>query len=163
LEFYLTNIKLKRAHINAIPFSLFTTVFSLVTISLFFSCSKDSNDTTIPSVPVNYTIYLTLPQYTNLNSPGSYSIVDGHGYRGIIVYRRSQDEFVAFDLACPYDPTTSGAILTVDSSGITMVDAHCGSKFSLYDGSILKGPATRPMKGYNTSYDPSTYSVMIFN
>jgi nitrite reductase/ring-hydroxylating ferredoxin subunit len=156
----LTNIKLKRYNKNVLAFSLFTFAIIFLIIS---SCGKDSNDTTIPNVPVNYTVYLTLPQFTNLNSPGSYSLIDGHGYKGIIVYRRTQDEFVAFDLACPYDPTTSGAILTVDSSGITMVDNHCGSKFSLYDGSVLKGPATRSMKGYNTSYDPSTFSVSIFN
>jgi len=152
-------------NINLRKISLSTFICSFfLTLSIFiFSCSKNSEDTTIPNVPVNFTIYLTLPQYSNLNSIGNYSIVDGYGYRGVIVYRRSIDEFVAFDLACPYDPTTNGAKLAVDSSGITMVDAKCGSKFSLYDGSIIKGPATRSMKGYTTSYDPTSSSVYVYN
>lgn len=163
----ITNIKVNRPFKTKSIKSLFTFYFSFIIVTSLLvsviSCSKNSDDTTIPNVPVNFTIYLTLPQYSNLNSVGSYALVDGYGYRGIIVYRRAIDEFIAFDLACPYDPTTAGAKLAVDSSGITMVDAHCGSKFSLYSGSIIKGPATRPMKAYSTSYDAISSSVSVYN
>ena len=130
---------------------------------LYLSCKKSSTDDTIPNVPVSFTVYLSLPQFVTLNSIGGYVTIPEYGYRGIIVYRRSQDEFVAFDQACPYDPTVQGAKIVVDSSGITTIDPKCGSKFNLYDGSVLHGPATRPMKSYNSVFDSGTNSVYISN
>lgn len=138
---------------------------SLIGIMLFVlvsSCKKDRVESTIPYVPVNITVILSLPEYQQLNSPGSSAIISG-GYRGIIIYRRSIQEFVAFDLACPYDPTESGAILTLESGGLTLLDNKCGSTFNLYDGSINHGPASRPMKGYNCQYFPSDNSLLISN
>ena len=135
----------------------------VLVITSSFSCKKNNNsDTQIPNVPVSFTVYLSLPQFVSLNSVGGYVTVVG-GYRGIIIYRRALEEFVSFDLACPFDPTVSGAKIQVDSSGITTVDPHCGSKFSLYDGSVLHGPATRPMKSYNSVYDSNNNSVYVSN
>ena len=139
---------------------LFTLIF---TTASFYSCKKSTNADPIPNVPVNFTIFLSLPQYVSLNSIGGYVAIPEYGYRGIIVYRRSLEEFVAFDSACPYDPTVNGAKIVVDSSGITTVDPHCGSKFSLYDGSVLHGPATRPMKSYHSVYESSSNSVNVYN
>ena len=143
--------------------SLFTVKRLLLPFILIasFSCKKSNVEDRIPVVPVSVTIYLNLPSYSALNVVGNYAKVAG-GYRGIIVYRRSQTEFAAFDLACPYDPSAAGAVLEVDSSGVTMVDNHCGSKFSLAYGSVLKGPATSPMKAYNTDYDGNNI-VYIYN
>ena len=135
----------------------------VLVITSSFSCKKNNNsDTQIPNVPVSFTVYLSLPQFVSLNSVGGYVTVVG-GYRGIIIYRRALEEFVSFDLACPFDPTVSGAKIQVDSSGITTVDPHCGSKFSLYDGSVLHGPSTRPMKSYNSVYDSNNNSVYVSN
>ena len=136
---------------------------SVILAILYFSCKKSSTDGTIPNVPVSFTVYLSLPQFVTLNSIGGYVTIPEYGYRGIIVYRRSQDEFVAFEQACTYDPTVMGAKIVVDSSGITTVDPKCGSKFNLYDGSVLHGPATRPMKSYNSVFDSGTNSVYISN
>ena len=146
-------------------YTLYTVkTFVLISFMIFISsCKKDNADSTIPNVPVNFTVYLNLPQYQLLNTPNNYVIVNEYGYRGIVIYRTDIENFVAFDLACPYDPTNSSAKLQVDSSGITTVDPHCGSKFTLYDGSIIHGPATRPMKPYNTDFQSSTNTVQIFN
>jgi nitrite reductase/ring-hydroxylating ferredoxin subunit len=138
-------------------------VLILIFLSVLSACKKDSvTDDPIPEVPVNLTIYLSLPQYSALNSIGNNVIVQG-GYKGIIIYRRSLDEFVSFDLACPYDPRENGAILTIESGGVTLTDAHCGSKFNLFDGSVLNGPASRPMKAYNTEYNSAQQVIYIYN
>ncbi len=135
----------------------------IILILLHFSACKKSNvDEPIPNVPVNITIYLSLPQYAALNSVYNYALVDG-GYKGIIVFRKSQTEFVAYDRACPYDPTVSEAKLDIDSSMVNTVDLHCGSKFNLSDGSILHGPSTRPMKMYNADFDSGNNTVYIYN
>ena len=95
------------------------------------SCRKE-NDSQIPNVPVNLTLYLSLPEYSALNSVGNSITING-GYKGIIVYRKSIDDFAAYDRACPYDPTASGSILNVDSSLVQVKDDKCGSRFSLFE------------------------------
>ncbi len=133
----------------------------LLLFIVFLSCKKNKQVDQIPNVSVSVNVYLNLPSNSALNSIGNYVKVQG-GYRGIIVYRRSQTEFAAFDLACPFDPSASGAILQVDSSGVALVDYNCGSRFNLGYGTILNGPATIPMKEYNTDYDGNNI-VYVYN
>jgi hypothetical protein len=130
---------------------------------LLASCKKSNVDDVIPNVPVNFTIQLSLPGYSNLNSVGGSVEIPSAGYKGVVVYKRAIDDFVAYEMACTYDPTTDGAILHIDSSMISMVDNHCTSKFNMVDGSVLKGPATRPMKQYNTQYDAGNNTVLVYN
>ena len=94
----------------------------ILVIIFFFSCKKDTSEDRIPNVPVNFTIYLSLPQYVTLNSIGGYVTVPEYGYRGVIVYRRSLDEFVSYDLACPYDPTVteSGIAILYKSDSVLL-------------------------------------------
>ena len=142
-----------------ITYILYVSAIFTVCMSIF-SCSKNDKGELIPTVPVNLTIYLSLPQYSSLNSIGNTVEITG-GYKGIVVYRRSLDEFVAFDLACPHDPNEGK--LAIDSSGVTTVHATCNSKFSLYDGSKIAGPSTRPMKRYNADYSSNDNAVFIYN
>jgi nitrite reductase/ring-hydroxylating ferredoxin subunit len=145
---------------NSFKTKLLTILFASILLS---SCKKNKDgDTTIPYVPVNTIVQLNLPQFANLNSVGGTSIITG-GYKGIVIYNKGTNEFVAYDLACPYDPTTDGTTLKVDTSGITTVDTHCGSKFNLYDGSITHGPATRPMKPYQCDFSTGNNTIYISN
>lgn len=126
------------------------------------SCKKEKNNGSIPNVTVNLYLALSLPEYAALNSVGNSIEISG-GYKGILVYHRFQNEFVAFELACPYDPLESGAIVQKDSSNVIGVDYNCGSKFYLTDGSILEGPSNKPLKQYQTSFDAGSNSLYIYN
>lgn len=143
-----------------IPKIIFSTILLLIPI---FSCKKNDVNASFPTVPVNITIYLTTYPYTQLNSIGNHAYVTNAGYRGIVIYRKSLDEFAAFDRACPYDPTASGSLLDVEASGLIMADGKCGSKFSLYDGSVINGPATAPMKSYHVDYNSTSGTLLIYN
>lgn len=85
------------------------------------------------------------------------------GYKGLIVYHRSLDEFVAFDRGCTFDPMNADAILTVVSGGLTVEDTHCGSKYNLVDGSVISNPATTPMKQYRVDYNQTGQTLYIYN
>jgi nitrite reductase/ring-hydroxylating ferredoxin subunit len=125
---------------------------SLVFVSmfLFFSCSKDkSND--VAQNYVDVYLYLNEPSNVALNAVGGYVYVNA-GTKGIIVYRRAQNEFTALERNCTYDPTATCSIVEV-VSGITAIDSCCSSRFSIYDGSVINGPATEPLFQYNTSFD----------
>ena len=86
-------------------FFLLAVVLSIILLSP--SCGKENTDTTeIPYVYVNFSIDPSSIQYGNLNIPGNYAYVKG-GYRGIIIYHYTQDEYLAFERTCTYDRITS--------------------------------------------------------
>lgn len=125
---------------------------SLVFISMlvFFACSKDkSND--VAQNYVDVYLYLNEPSNFPLNAVGGSMYVNA-GTKGIIVYRRAQNEFTALERNCTYDPAATCSIVEV-VSGITAIDSCCSSRFSIYDGSVINGPATEPLFQYNTSFD----------
>ncbi len=95
--------------------------------------------------------------YFKLNVVGGWEYITG-GYNGIVVYRLNQDEFKAFDRACPYD-FKNGCRIIVESSFTTAVDSCCGSKFILTDGSPFNGPANVSLKEYRTYYDGTNLHI----
>jgi len=126
------------------------------------ACKKDKNNGNIPNVTVNLSLPLALPEYAPLNSVGNSIEIQG-GYKGILVYHRFQNEYIAFELACTYDPLEANAIVEKDSSNVIGVDYHCGSRFYLTDGSVLQGPANQSLKQYQTEYDAGSNTLYIFN
>ncbi len=131
-------------------------LFIMFSFSVFFSCSKDQTGT-IPYVYVNFYIQPNSTLYQKLTTIGGWEYITG-GYNGIVVYRASQDEFVAFDRACPYD-YKNGCRIVVETSFTTTIDSCCGSRFLLNDGSPFKGPASVSLKQYKTSYDGNSLHV----
>ncbi|MGL4597988.1 MAG: hypothetical protein ACRCYO_10680 [Bacteroidia bacterium] len=125
-----------------------------------FSCKKEKQQG-VPYVYVNKTIYVTDPQYINLATVGGWVYLDGHGLRGLLLYRKSQNEIIAYDRACPVDAENPDERVRVDSSNVIVEDGNCGSKFLLSDGSTIQNPALVPLKMYRTSFDGTT--LVIFN
>lgn len=137
---------------NIIKKSVLTGILLLV---FTLGCKKDEY---IPEVLFNVYLDLNMISYQHLKTPGNYEYVDKSptsneqvGYRGIIVYCVYQNEYVALERACPYHPSADSAVVEVDSTGIFAECPVCGSRFQLMDGSITEGPASLPLKQYNTS------------
>ena len=123
------------------------------------SCKKDAGDV-VPDVYVNIYIYTTAPEFISINAVGGWVYITG-GSRGIVVYRNSVEEFMAYDRHCTYQPSNSCARIEVEQSNITAVDSCCGSKFVLTDGSVVNGPASLPLKQYQAMLDGNV--LHIFN
>jgi nitrite reductase/ring-hydroxylating ferredoxin subunit len=128
-----------------------------LTVGLFFfllpGCSKTSeNANDIPYVAVNFSINPNSTEYIRLNTVDGWEYLTG-GYRGILVFRKSVNEFVSFERACPYDWQNTNARIVVDTSGITAYCPVCKSKYILLDGTPYSGPSRYPLKQYQTSYD----------
>lgn len=124
-------------------------------VVFFASCKKsDTQNNNVPATIVDFTININAPGYTSLTAVGGWVYVTG-GNKGIVVYRKSNTEFMAYDRTCTYDPSASCARIIVDSSGLQAADTCCNSKFLLTDGNIINGPATVPLKQYNTYFDGS--------
>ncbi len=128
---------------------------SLLFIIISVGCKKTKeNEDYIPNVLVNFYIDINSTQYNGINSVGGFVYVNG-GVRGIIIYRKSYNEFIAYERNCPYQPLNTCARVSVDPSYMTVTDTCCGSKFLLLDGSVVKGPATTNLKMYKTYLDGS--------
>ncbi|NQV03232.1 MAG: hypothetical protein HQ542_11340 [Bacteroidia bacterium] len=116
------------------------------------SCKKENPQPIIPEVYVNFFINPNSTEYLELNAPGGWVAVTG-GYRGIVIYRLTLQEFFAYERTCPWDPWEEEARIEVEESGITAVCPVCGSKYILLDGSPYEGPSTYLLKQYRTTYD----------
>ncbi len=135
-------------------------VFCLLIIISAYGCKKDkNNNTSVPLVAVDLTLYVNNPSYVNLNTVGGWVYVTGYGVRGIIVYRYSSTEFKAYERNCTYQSSNACATVFVDATNIIATDTCCHSKFLLVDGSVSQGPATFPLKTYNTSYDGNVLHI----
>jgi hypothetical protein len=133
----------------------------LVIVLLASSCKKDKeNYADIPYVYVDFTID---PMFNNLNNIGDVEVFTG-GYRGIIIYRASDIEFMAYERTCTYDPDETCSKLYIDpNSSLFAVDTCCGSTFLLLDGSPTTGPATISLKQYRTLYDAANSKLRVYN
>jgi nitrite reductase/ring-hydroxylating ferredoxin subunit len=128
-----------------------------ILLLVFNGCKKDKDE--IPEVYVDIYVSATDPIFAPLNAINGYQYFTG-GSKGIIVFRKSQNEFMAYDRHCTFNVPQANAI-TVDASGLIAEDAVCSSKFLLTDGSPNSGPAINPLKRYQTSFDGSI--LHIFN
>ena len=125
------------------------------------SCRKNKNNP-IPNIPFDITININLPAYSALSGVGGYAYVAG-GSKGIIVYRRSLDEFVSFDRHSPVDLDGScPEPLYPDSQNfLILIDSCSAAKFSLYDGSPIAG-SDYGLRAYQTTFN-GTDLLRIFN
>jgi len=138
--------------------SLLLIIFGLLTILVIVVSCKKKNDNPIPETYVNFYMNISSTLYLNLASVGGWENITG-GYKGLVVYRKSSEEFMAFERACPYDWQIDSAYVSVGSSGLILKCKSCGSEFLILDGSILKGPSTLSLKLYKTEFDGETLHV----
>ncbi len=104
-----------------------------------------------PSAPTNvdFTLDLTNPGYSALNSNGGYVYNDG-----IIVARTVTGSYVAVSQYC----THAGGTVVYDKSAN---DFYCPVHGSVYNlsGNVVQGPAPSPLIKYNTSLSGSSLRV----
>ena len=122
--------------------------FLLIFIGLL-SCTKDEN--IIPNVPVNFRI-----QASELGGVGSAIYTpEVYGVRGIIIYHKNSNEYVAFERACSYRPSNNCEVIQLNDelNQSFLTDSCCSSNFLLDDGTPFSGPALLQLKQYVTSFD----------
>lgn len=118
------------------------------------SCRRDQSQ--VPLVPVNVQININQPDFFKLSVVTGWVYVTG-GSRGIIVYRKSQNEFVALERNSTFNPAQGCAVI-VNADGIIISDPCSESQWLITDGTVLQGPASAPLQHYQTNFqDPMLY------
>ena len=116
------------------------------------SCQRDLFDQPIPEAFFpDIVIDLSFPEYVRLLTDGGTFQINNKGVRGIILYRKSAGNFVAYEKNCSYRPSEACATVEVDPSNLFMIDFCCNSTFSLDEGLPTGGVAWRPLRRYKTT------------
>ncbi|HEY2583018.1 MAG TPA: hypothetical protein VGI43_14490, partial [Mucilaginibacter sp.] len=140
-----------RDHMRKILFFAIVVLFSL-------SCGKSGD--AVPNVAVNFERPLLDPSLSALNVPGGAVLINGYGVAGLILYHEADNSYAAYDRCSSYMPQNHCAV-TLDAGNFTVTDPCSGSKFALFDGSPVKGPATKSLKMYNVNV--SNYEIYVSN
>jgi hypothetical protein len=130
--------------------------FILLALVLIASGCRDRNTNRVPDVPVNIAINIYQPDFFNLTVPSGWVYITG-GSRGIIVFRKSNNEFVALERHSPYQPEDNCAVV-VDGDNVLVSDPCSDSQWLISDGTIVQGPTTFALETYQASFqDPILY------
>lgn len=132
-------------------------IFSAFLLLSLLGGARCNEQRQIPFVQVNFQIDLNLPAYQPLTATAGWIYVSG-GSRGIIIYRRNQDEFMAYDRHSTYK-VDDACRVEVDEDGVLISDPCSESQWVITDGSVVNGPAVQPLQQYNTSWNPPTLRV----
>lgn len=132
-------------------------LFLLSILFLNTYCSKDDRHP-IPDVSFAVEVPLTLLVQMGVNTSMFYTGSTAAGIKGIIIFKRGENEYAAYERLCPNYPNDNCA-LDIDNA-ITATCTCCKSKFSLIFGTPLEGVAKYPLKQYETSVIGGRLSIM---
>ena len=121
--------------------------------------SQANTNNPVPSLPVNVKIYPNDPSYFKLQTIGGWVYING-GINGIIVYRKSNEEFIAIERTSSYYPNNAAAKVFVQSDNFILRDTVSDSRWQIIDATVTKGPAEWPLRRYGTSYDGSLLNII---
>jgi hypothetical protein len=135
----------------------------LVLLVLFsaLSCKKKAKNVAehpVRYIPVSIVMYPNDPLNFKIQAIGGWTYIDG-GLNGIIVYRKSAEEFVALERTSPQLPDDPKARANVLSDNFTLADTISGSQWRIFDGAVTKGPTEWTLRLYGTTYDGSVLKI----
>ncbi|RFC55478.1 Rieske (2Fe-2S) protein [Brumimicrobium aurantiacum] len=135
----------------------------LIVVVLFLGCNKNSNHP-VPYYSFDENVNLTLPAYSPLQGVGGWAYVSSIGSKGVVVYRQSMNNFVAFDRHSPANGSLECETgLEVDEDNFLILNDPCSdAQFSLYDGSIIGGDTEWGLRSYMVEYYGGQY-IRIYN
>lgn len=122
------------------------------------SASQNQANHPVPYVPVDITIYPNDPLNFKIQGIGGWQYFSG-GINGIVVYRKSAQEFVAIERTSSYLPDNAAAKVKVQSDNFTLRDTISNSKWQIIDGTVTNGPATWGLRLYATNYDGNSLRI----
>ncbi len=114
----------------------------------------------IPYTPVNVTIYPNDPTNFAIQAIGGWKYYSGAGVQGLIIYRKTQADFVAIERASPENPSVAGSALKVQSDNFTLKDTIKNARWQIVDGAPMNSSSAWQLRLYGTTYDGNILKVM---
>ncbi len=139
--------------------ALTTVPLSIISIT---SCSDSGNpvaevevEEVVVDDKISFIFDLTSDSLIPLQTTGNSVVTSGNEIdsAGLLLLRSSETEVVVFSRNC----THSGASVNSFQNGISLCNSH-GSEFNT-SGDVVTGPATRPLKKYESSLDGTDLTI----
>jgi hypothetical protein len=135
-------------------------------LSLFIclSCKKKKTNTQVPNYPIPYTpvsvtIYPNDATNFSIQAIGGWKYITGAGVQGLIVYRKTQSDFLAIERASPENPNVAASALKVQSDNFTLKDTVKNARWQIIDGAPMNGTSQWQLRLYGTSYDGNVLRI----
>lgn len=130
--------------------SIIKKVILVLVLSSLTACIENNfnqQNTLVPEVNVNTTVSLDF-----ISFPSTFTIKQGQGYQGIIVFNIDGTNFRAFDLGCPYtSPSECSIPMQVDEVTGEMSCIGCSSDditFTQYQNGVTIGESDYFLREY---------------
>jgi hypothetical protein len=140
-------------------------IFCVIGVILISPSCEKNRLHPVPHFQFDVVINLTLPSYQPLMGVGGWAYVTGAGSKGVVIYRRSVAEFVAFDRHSPADPegTCDTPLMTNEDNFLVLDDPCSDAQFSLFDGSIISGDVDWGLRAYFAEVNAQQDRLRIYN
>jgi nitrite reductase/ring-hydroxylating ferredoxin subunit len=136
--------------------------FLLIIIIFLFSTTSCRDDYKHPVPDVYVDLFININTHFELQSINGFIYKNDYGFNGIVIFRYSTTEFMAFDRACPHHPYEYDCKIEVQDPPIA-IDECCESRYLLIDGSVVDGPSKHPLKQYRVYFDAERNYLQITN
>lgn len=138
-------------------------LIGVIFLMIVFGCkkkkeTKSNAEHPVPYVPVDITIYPGDPLNFKIQAIGGWLYING-GINGIIVYRKSQQEFIALERTSSYLPDNPAAKAKVMTDNFTCRDTISDSRWQIFDGGVTQGPTQWGLRVYGTTYDGNALRI----
>ncbi len=133
--------------------------FTILLVVTSNSC-KDDYKHPVPDVYVD--LLVNINTHYELQNINGFIYKNDYGFNGIVIFRYSLNEFMAFDRACPHHPYEYDCRIEVKEPPLA-IDECCGSRYLMLDGSVVDGPSKHPLKQYRTFFDAERNYLQVTN
>lgn len=127
-----------------------------------FACKKakqqNSTDHPVPNQQVDITIYPNDPLYHKVQGIGGWMYIEG-GINGIVLYRKTQEEFIAIERTSTALPSDPKARVVAQPDNFTLRDTISGSEWRMIDATVKKGPAEWALRIYGSTYNGNSLKI----
>ncbi|MDO9000035.1 MAG: hypothetical protein Q7W45_09745 [Bacteroidota bacterium] len=138
-------------------------LIGVMLLMILFGCKKKTKaknitEHPVPYVPIDITVYPNDPLNFKIQAIGGWVYING-GINGIIIYRKSQQEFVALERTSSYLPNNPSARAIVMPDNFTCRDTISDSRWQIFDGGVTQGPTQWGLRVYGTNYDGNSLRI----
>jgi nitrite reductase/ring-hydroxylating ferredoxin subunit len=142
----------KAAKVSMTIIKKFSFVF-LVPLVLILGCGEENPEVFVDELPLpdpfQLSLNLDLVSYQSLQFEKNVILPDV-GLNGVIVVKRAENDYAAFERTCPYEPEKECSIVSMNA-GQQYLECECGNSFYNLSGYPTNSPSPRKLREYYTS------------
>ena len=134
--------------------SFFLLLFSFIVL---LGCGEENPEVFVDELPLpdafQLSLNLDLVSFQSLQFE-NHLILEDYGVNGIIIIKRGDRDYAAFERTCPYEPEKECSrieFLNLGGTGESRLACECGNSFYNLSGYPTNSPSPRKLREYFTS------------